>query len=91
MVMDKIAPVQEYTAVITQEILDRYDGMVRVWDTPRSAIDGGQVVDKITQPTDVVVSQEERDIYGSLPQRAKVHYGDGKEGWVLYQMLAKTG
>ena len=91
MVMDKIAPVQEYTAVITQEILERYDGMVRVWDTPRSAIDGGQVVDKITQPTDVVVSQEERDIYGSLPQRAKVHYGDGKEGWVLYQMLAKTG
>ena len=91
MVMDKIAPVQEYTAVITQEILDRYDGMVRIWDTPCSAIDGGQVVDKITQPTDVVVSQEERDIYGSLPQRAKVHYGDGKEGWVLYQMLAKTG
>ncbi|MGH8072070.1 MAG: hypothetical protein ACRERE_43930 [Candidatus Entotheonellia bacterium] len=91
MVMDKIAPVQEYTAVITQEILERYDGVVRVWDTPRSAIDGGQVVDKITQPTDVVVSQEERDIYGSLPQRAKVHYGDGKEGWVLYQMLAKTG
>ena len=91
MVMDKIARVQEYTAVITQEILERYDGVVRVWDTPRSAIDGGQVVDKITQPTDVVVSQEERDIYGSLPQRAKVHYGDGKEGWVLHQMLAKTG
>lgn len=91
MVMDKIAQVQEYTAVITQEVIERYDGVVRVWDTPRSAIDGGQVVDKITQPTDVVVSQEERDIYGSLPQRAKVHYGDGKEGWVLYQMLAKTG
>jgi hypothetical protein len=91
MVMDKIAHVQEYTAVITQEILERYDGVVRVWDAPRSAIDGGQVVDKITQPTEVVVSQEERDIYGSLPQRAKVHYGDGKEGWVLYQMLAKTG
>ena len=91
MVMDKIAHVQEYTAVITQEILERYDGTVRVWDTPRSAIDGGQVVDKITQPIDVVVSQEERDVYGSLPQRAKVRYGDGKEGWVLYQMLVKTG
>jgi hypothetical protein len=91
MVMDKIARVQDYTAVITQEILDRYDGVVRVWDTPRSAIDGGQVVDKITQPTNVVVSEEEKDIYGSLPQRAKVRYGDGKEGWVLYQMLAKMG
>jgi len=91
MVMDKIARVPEYPAVITQEILDRYDGVVRVWDTPRSAIDGGQVVDKITQPTDVVVSEEEKDIYGSLPQRAKVRYADGKTGWVLYQMLTKKG
>jgi hypothetical protein len=90
MVMEKIERVQEYKAVITQEILDRYDGVVRVWDTPRSAIDGGQVVEKITHPTEVVVSEEEKDIYGSLPQRAKVRYGDGREGWVLYQMLAKT-
>ena len=90
MVMDKIERVQEYRAVITQEILERYDGTVRVWDTPRSAIDGGQVVDKITQPTEVVVSEEEKDIYGSLPQRAKIHYGGDKEGWVLYQMLAKV-
>jgi hypothetical protein len=89
MVMEKIEPVQEYRALITQEILDRYDGVVRVWDTPRSAIDGGQVLDKINQPLEVVVSAEEKDLYGSLPQRAKVRYGDGKEGWVLYQMLAK--
>jgi hypothetical protein len=89
MAMDKITQVQEYPAVITLEILERYDGVVRVWDTPRSAIDGGQVVDKITQPTDVVVSAEEKDLYGSLPQRAKVRYADGKEGWILYQMLAK--
>jgi len=87
--MDKIAHVQEYPAVITQEILERYDGVVRVWDTPRSAIDGGQVVDKITQPTDVIVCEEEKDIYGSLPQRVKVRYTEGKEGWVLYQMITK--
>ena len=91
MVMDKIQPVPEYAALITQEILDRYDGVVRVWDTPHSAIDGGQVVDKIIQPTDVVVSAEEKDLYGSLPQRAKVRYGEGKEGWVVYQMIAKMG
>jgi hypothetical protein len=48
-------------------------------------------VDKISQPTEVVVSEEEKDIYGSLPQRAKVRYANGKEGWVLYQMLAKMG
>jgi hypothetical protein len=91
MVMEKIESVQEYSAVITQEILERYDGVVRVWDSPRSAIDGGQVVDRITQPTDVLVYEEEKDIYGALPQRAKVRYGDGKEGWVLYQMLVKHG
>jgi hypothetical protein len=91
MVMEKIEPVQPYRAMITQEILERYDGVVRVWDTPRSAIDGGEVVDKLTQPTEVVVSEEEKDIYGSLPQRVKVRYGDGKDGWVLYQMVAKLG
>ncbi len=91
MVMEKIEPVQPYKAMITQEILEHYDGVVRVWDTPRSAIDGGQVVDKLSQPTEVVVSEEEKDIYGSLPQRVRVRYGDGKEGWVLYQMVVKLG
>jgi hypothetical protein len=91
MVMEKIEPVQEYRAMITQEILDHYGGVVRIWDTPRSAIDGGQVVDKITQPTEVFVFEEEKDIYGSLPQRAKIRYSANKEGWVLYQMIARLG
>jgi len=91
MVLEKIERVQEYQAMITPEILERYDGVVRVWDGPRSAIDGGQVVDKIIQPTEVIVYEEEKDIYGSLPQRAKIRYGDGKEGWVLYQMITKRG
>jgi hypothetical protein len=90
MVLENIERVQEYTALISQEILDRYDGVVRVWDSPRSVIDGGQVVDKITQPLEVVVHEEEKDIYGSLPQRARIRYGDGKEGWVLYQMITRT-
>jgi hypothetical protein len=89
MALENIEPVQEYRAKITQDILDRYDGVVRVWDTPRSAIDGGQVVDKLTQPTEVVVHEEEKDIYGSLPQRARISYGDGREGWVLYQMIVR--
>ena len=91
MVLEKIERVQEYQAMITQEILERYDGVVRVWDSPRSAIDGGQVVDKIIQPMEVFVCEEEKDIYGSLPQRAKIRYGNGKEGWVLYQMITKPG
>lgn len=89
MALENIEPVQEYRAKITQDILDRYDGVVRVWDTPRSAIDGGQVVDKLTQPTEVVVHEEEKDIYGSLPQRARIRYGDDREGWVLYQMIVR--
>jgi hypothetical protein len=91
MVLERIERVQAYRAMITQEILERYDGVVRVWDTPRSAIDGGQVVDKLSQPTEVIVCEEEKDLYGSLPQRAKVQYGEGKEGWVLYQMISKLG
>jgi hypothetical protein len=90
MVLEHIEPVQAYPALVSQEILARYDGVVRVWDTPRSAIDGGQVVDKITQPLEVVVYEEEKDLYGSLPQRARIRYGDGKEGWVLYQMLTRV-
>ena len=90
MVLENIERVQEYKAMITQETLDRYEGVVRIWDTPRSAIDGGQVADKITQPTEVLVFEEEKDMYGSLLQRAKVRYGSGKEGWVLYQMLTKV-
>jgi hypothetical protein len=91
MVMDRIEQVQEYQALITAEILARYDGVVRVWDSPRSAIDGGQVVDQITQPAEVVVHQEEKDIYGSLPQRVHVRYGEDKSGWVLYQMITRMG
>jgi hypothetical protein len=91
MVMDRIEQVQEYQALITAEILARYDGVVRVWDSPRSAIDGGQVIDQITQPAEVVVHQEEKDIYGSLPQRVHVRYGEHKSGWVLYQMIARMG
>jgi hypothetical protein len=90
MVLENIERVQAYTALISQDILARYDGVVRVWDTPRSAIDGGQVVDKITQPLEVVVHEEEKDLYGSLPQRARIRYGDGKEGWVLYQMITRV-
>lgn len=91
MVMEKIEQVQEYAALITAEMLERYDGVVRIWDSPRSAIDGGQVIDKITQPTEVVVNEEEKDLYGSLPQRAKIRYGEDKTGWVLYQMITKIG
>jgi hypothetical protein len=91
MVMEKIERVQEYRALITAEVLQCYDGVVRIWDNPRSAIDGGQVIDTITQPTEVVVCEEEKDLYGSLPQRAKVRYGADKTGWVLYQMLVKIG
>ena len=43
--------VETYKARIGDDILKRWNGCVRVWDTPQSAVDGAEVIDTITQPT----------------------------------------
>jgi len=87
--MKNIVTVEPYKASITAEILKKWNGTVRVWSEPKSAVDGARVVEEITKPTEVTVIEEQKDMYGSLTQRAKVKYGAGKEGWVLHQMIAK--
>jgi hypothetical protein len=87
--MKNIVTVEPYKAFITAEILKKWNGTVRVWSEPKSAVDGAKVVEEITKPTEVTVVEEQKDMYGSLTQRAKVKYGAGKEGWVLSQMIAK--
>ena len=87
--MKNIITVEPYRASITAEILKKWNGTVRVWSEPKSAVDGAKVVDEITKPTNVTVIEEQKDMYGSLSQRARVKYGTGKEGWVLYHMIAK--
>ena len=73
---------------VTGGLLEKWEGTVRVWDSPNSAIEGAVVLDKITEPTQVEVFEEQMDMYGSIPQRAHIRYGD-KEGWVIYDMIQK--
>ena len=87
--MFKHRTVDAYPAVITQELLAKWQGVVRVWDTPHSAIEGAQVLDQITVPTEATVIEEQLDMFGAIPQRARVRYSGDKEGWVIYEMLQK--
>jgi len=88
--MFKNREVEAYAVSVTPAILEKWNGEIRVWDTPQSAIEGGQVVDKITAPTDASVVEEQMDMFGSIPQRARIQYS-GKEGWVIYDMVEKKG
>ncbi len=88
MSMNKVEGVEAYTANVTKAILKKWNGVVRVWSEPMSAIEGSQVLDEITAPTEVTVFEEQKDVYGSLSQRAHVRYGDSKEGWVLWDAIS---
>lgn len=78
-----------YEARITQKLLNKWQGEVRIWDGPKSAIEGAKVLDKITRPTKAQVVEEQLDMFGSIPQRARIKYGRNKEGWVIYDMIEK--
>jgi len=80
--------VKPYKANISAETLKRWNGCIRVWDTPRSAVEGAEVVDTIKEPIAVTVMEVQKDMmYGTTPQRYKITYGD-KEGWVLADAIA---
>jgi hypothetical protein len=85
-----IKSVEPYKATVSKEILKQWNGVVRVWSEPKSAVEGAKVVDELTEPIEVTVTEEQKDMYGSLAQRAKIRYGEGKEGWVLYHALVKS-
>jgi hypothetical protein len=87
--VNKIEQVGPYKAKITQEILDKWNGFVRVWNEPMSAVEGAEIVAEITEPTEVTVTEEQKDIYGSTSQRARVTLPDGRQGWVIFEMIAK--
>jgi hypothetical protein len=86
--MAKIEKVEPYRAQVSQEIISRWNGVVRVWSEPKSAVEGSEVVDQIREPTEVTVVEEQREMFSSQPQRARVQYGECREGWVLYDALA---
>ena len=78
----------EYRAAIDKDTLGKWQGVVRVWDRPQSAVQGAEVVDKITEPIEVRVVDEQKDAYGSTVQRVKITYGS-KQGWVLADAISK--
>ncbi len=85
--MNNIEQVEPYKSRISEEALSKWDGVVRVWSEPKSIIDGAEVVDELRQPLEVTVVVEQKDVYGSLTQRVKIQYDNGREGWVLYDAL----
>lgn len=86
--MKEINIVEPYKASITQEILNKWNGVVRVWSEPKSAVDGAEIVDLIKRPVEVTVIEKQKDTYGSMTQRLKIRYEEGKEGWVLRHAIA---
>ncbi|MCH8088149.1 MAG: hypothetical protein IIC81_09920 [Chloroflexi bacterium] len=88
MAMNKIEEVEPYQAKVSKETLKKWNGTVRVWSEPMSAVEGSKVLDEIQDTIDVTVFEEQKDVYGSLSQRAHIRYGDGKEGWVLWDAIA---
>jgi uncharacterized protein YgiM (DUF1202 family) len=53
----------------------------------QESVEGAEVVDEIKEPVEVTVVEEQKDMYGSKSQRAKITYGEGREGWVLSDAL----
>ena len=88
MSMNKVEEVEPYDANVTRAILKKWNGVVRVWSEPMSAVEGSQVLDEIIAPTQVTVFEEQKDVYGSLSQRAHIRYADSKEGWVLWDAIS---
>jgi len=85
--MSKIEKVEPYKAAVSEEILTKWNGIVRVWSDPKSAVEGAEVVDEISEPVEVTVLEEQRYMPSSQAQRARIRYGEGREGWVLCNAL----
>ncbi len=89
--MHIIEKVRSYRASVSREIIEQWNGLIRVWNEPKSIIEGAEVVDEIKEPIEVTVMEEQKGIFGSKPQKARIMYGAGKEGWIFYDALnAKT-
>ena len=85
--MNKVEEVEPYQASVSEETLSKWSGIVRVWSEPKSAVEGAEVIDEIKEPVEVTVVEEQKDMYGSKAQRARIRYGEGREGWVLSDAL----
>jgi hypothetical protein len=88
--MAKIERVEPYRASISRLALKKGNGKIRVWSEPRSAVDGAEVVDEVTRPLKVTVTEEQRETFSPRSQRVRIAYGRNKiGGWVLHGVLAR--
>jgi uncharacterized protein with PIN domain len=88
--MNKTIKIEPYSTLVSKEFFSKLSRILYVWSDPKSAVDGARVVDEIKEPIEVTVLELQKDIY-FRPQRAKIRYGGGREGWVLYEALVKNG
>jgi hypothetical protein len=86
--MDKMEKVEPHKARISKEIFGKWNGVVRVQNSPKSAVEGAEVADKIRKLTEVTVVEEQKDVSGSEVQRVKTTYGEGREGWVVSDAIS---
>ncbi len=85
-----IRKVEGYKVTISERTLYKSGGEVRVWDTPCCFADGARVVDIIDKPVEALAIEEQPTHSSAGLQRVKINYGDGKEGWVLYEAIEPT-
>ena len=85
----EIRKVEGYKVVVSERIIYKSGGEIRVWDIPCCFADGARLVDIITQPVEALAIAEQPEHSGAGLQRVKIIYGDGKQGWVLYEAIEK--
>jgi uncharacterized protein with PIN domain len=86
--VNKTVKVEPYKAFVDKEFFSKWSRILYVWSEPKSLSEGAKVVDKIKEPTEVTVVEVQKDIY-LRSERARIRYGEGREGWVLYEVLIK--
>ncbi|MDH3598810.1 MAG: hypothetical protein OEU26_04115 [Candidatus Tectomicrobia bacterium] len=75
-----------YTATVTKTTLAQFPCGVRIWDAPRSAVEGARVIQVVTTPMQVDIVAEQLEPFSDTPERCKIRYRD-QEGWILAVML----
>lgn len=84
--MNRTVKVEPYSAFVNQEFFSKLSRILHVWSEPKSAVEGSKVVDEIKKPIEVTLLELQKDVY-FRPQQARIRYGNGREGWVLYDAL----
>ena len=89
--MSNVKAFELYKAYVSEEILNKWNNIVSVWNVPKNPPDGGRVVDEIKEPVEVTALDEQQEQSGLKRKLTKITYGKEQEGWVLSDALtAKT-